>query len=162
MKREVCSVRIAHIFCKAGRMLRHSLVGWCEATHQEFQLSINLNAPANIGMQGELTHFPHRVTSRQPVVLPQISCWSRQFPACPAQKKWCMVIIYVQKHTIQDKFWTDFHEICVLDACPHIGELYCFWKQSAEQKQRYGENVPPKPVFWLSFSRYGIFHGENL
>ncbi len=25
-----------------------------------------------------------------------------------------------------------------------------------------GENVPPKPVFWLSFSRYGFFCGKSL
>ncbi len=99
-------VRVQPLDCsttyKAGRTLRRSLVRWLEATHQELLRSINLNAPANVGTQGELTHFVRRVTSRQSVVLLQISHWSRQFPARPAQKKWCRVIIYVQEHTIQE------------------------------------------------------------
>ncbi len=38
---------------KAGQTLRHNLVRWCEATHQEFLWSINLNALANVGMQSD-------------------------------------------------------------------------------------------------------------
>ncbi len=37
----------------AGRTLGHSLVRWCEATHQTFLRSINLNAPVNVGMLGD-------------------------------------------------------------------------------------------------------------
>ncbi len=61
---------------------------------------INLNAPAKVGTQGELTHFLRRVTSWQSEVLPQISHWSRQFPARTAQKKWCRIIIYIQECTM--------------------------------------------------------------
>ncbi len=57
-------------------MLSHSLVRGCEVTHQEFLWNINLNTLANVGAQGELTHFMRGVISRQFVVLQQISRWS--------------------------------------------------------------------------------------
>ncbi len=31
---------------------------------------------------------------------------------------------------------------------PPIDEPYCFWKQSAQSNHQYGENVPPKPLFF--------------
>ncbi len=52
-------------------------------------------------MRDELTHFLRWMTSWQFEVLPQISHWSHQFPAHPAQKKLCRVIIYVHECTIQ-------------------------------------------------------------
>ncbi len=49
-----------------------------------------------------MTPFLRCVISRRSVVLTQISRWSPQFPARPAQKKRCIrVIIYVQEHTFQ-------------------------------------------------------------
>ncbi len=47
-----------------------SLVKLREDTHHEFLMNINLNASTNVAMQGELTHFLHRMTSLRSVVLP--------------------------------------------------------------------------------------------
>ncbi len=38
-----------------------------------------------------------------------------------------------------------------------MGEPYCFWKQLAQRTTDIGENVSLKPVFLLSFSRYGVY-----
>ncbi len=48
----------------------------------------------------------------------------------------------------KSQFWTD-HEIYMVGAGPLTGELYGFWKPSAQQNHRYGENMPPKPVFYV-------------
>ncbi len=64
---------------KAWQKLRHSLVRWRGVTHHEFPWNRYLNASANVGTQGKLTHFLQEMISQRPVVLSQISC-SRGLP----------------------------------------------------------------------------------
>ncbi len=42
------------------------------------------------------------------------------------------------------QFWTDFHEIRMLDAGPPTSEPNCCWKQSAQQNHRYRRKCAPK------------------
>ncbi len=72
------------------------------------------------------------------------------------------MLIYLcsYKSPYRSQFRTDFQEIHMVGAGPHIGEPYCFWEQSASTTTDMGENVLSKPVFWISFSWYGIFWGK--
>ncbi len=116
-------------------------------THQEFLRNANLSMPANVGTQVQLTNFLRQMTSRQSVVLPQISRWSLLFPTRPAQKIWCRVIIYVQEHTIQgqvsNRFSWNLHARC--------GSTHwwtpLFLETIGPIEPPIRENVFPKPVF---------------
>ncbi len=118
---------------EAGQTLRYNLVRWVRwGDSLRIYGEHKFKCASECWDAGWVDLLPALSDIMQSVVLPQISHWSHQLPALPGQKKWWRVIIYVQEHTIRGKFWTDFHEIRMLDAGPPIGEPYCFCKQSAQ------------------------------
>ncbi len=114
-------------------------------------------------MQGEITHFLHQVISQQSVVLPQISHWPRQFPACPAQKKMVQGnYLCTRTYDIGASFELIFMKFACLIQIHLWVKTIVFGNNRPSRTTDMGKNVSPKPVFWLSFRRYGIFHGKNL
>ncbi len=147
-------------------MLRRSLVRWLETTHQEFLWSINWNAPASVGTQGDtswvdsLPAWSYITTVRGPT--PDFTLVTPVSSPPNPEKMVQYNYLCTRTYDTGGSFELIFIKFAYLMRVhPRVNPIV-FGDNWPYRTTDMEENVTPKPVFWLSFSRYGIFYRKNL
>ncbi len=137
---------------------------WREATHQEFLWSISLNAPANVGTQGDTGWVDSlSVSSDIMAVCSPTADFTLVTPVSspPSPEKMVQCNYLCRTYNTEASFELIFMKYaCLMRVHPWMNPTV-FGNNRSNRTTDVGKKVPLKPFFWLSFSRYKIFYAKT-